>query len=213
MSAYIEYKPWELHIVSATFGFTGHLYASIQIGLAATALRKSESIASITLVTIPLGSFGIDGLLSIVPQLQIDAGASISISDTGSFLAGAILDWSKIQANLDIIGKNSSGSSGLSPKITPVRQLSGTISTTVDLHLPVSLGVAIHVLNVWNKQIALVDTPGFSLTGLVSDHDGCDGIDISASVYNDVAVDLLDVTTITIATWTDKLFSTCLGNT
>ena len=89
----------------------------------------------------------------------------------------------------------------------------GTASATLGLHLPVSIGIAIDVLDgLWDKQLALVDTPGFTLTGAVSNTDGCDGVEISAGIYNDVSVNILGLDTIPVTSWTDSLFATCVSS-
>jgi hypothetical protein len=199
-------------ITSAEVTLNGDMSITMEIGMDAQSISDTIPIGSISLAQVPLGSIDVPGIMNIGPQLDVSASASLTIGATGSMLAGATISWPSAAATLVLEGSGSSGGSDWSPSFQPVSNVQGSISATLDLNLPVEIGIGINLLNgKYNKTVGIVDTPSLKLAANASNTAPCDGVGLSADFLNNVAGDILGLTTIPIASFTTPLFSTCVG--
>ena len=198
-------------LTAASINLSGNMQATVQVSLTANNLSKDINIGSKDLATIPLADISIPGIASLGPEIKISSSADVTISATGSLTAGADLNWPSFQANMDAVALTASAS-GFTPSLTPIDQISGTVSASLNLNLPVSIGIAIDILNgKFDKSVDLTDTPTLALTGSVSNGGSCSGVEISATLSNKVDANNLDLDTIDIADSSAQLFSKCLG--
>jgi len=196
-------------ITAATISLSGNMQVVLELGLVANGLSASIPLGDVNILDVPLGGLDVPGIITIGPQIEVDVGATVDISATGSLLVGAVLSWPSIQATIDL-ERNTASGSGFSPSISPVHTISGSISATLDLHLPVSIGIGINILDgELDRQLALVDTPGVTVTGTVSTGSSC--VEIDVDVYNKVEADIIGLTTISLFSFTDPVFSTCVA--
>jgi hypothetical protein len=195
-------------VTAASVSLNGNMQVILELGLIANGLSTTQSIGDFNILDVPLGGLDVPGIITVGPQIEVDIGASVTISATGSLLVGAVLSWPNIQASVDLKKDTASGS-GFSPSITPVHTISGSVSATLDLHLPVSIGIGINIFDGdVDVQLALVDTPGVTLAGTISTGSSC--VEVDVDVYNNVDVDLVGITTISLASFTEPVFSTCV---
>ena len=199
-------------IQSANVSVNGGMSVTLEVGVDAKGISKSIPIGNMNIAQIPLASIDVPDIMTIGPQLDISASASVAISATGSMLVGATLNWPSVSASLVLEGTGTSGGSGWSPSLSPVSNIAGSISATLDLDLPVELGIGVNLLDgKYQKTIGIIDTPGLQLTSGVSTAAPCQGVDLSAGVVNNVVGDIFGLTQIPIASFTTALYSTCIS--
>jgi len=198
-------------IDSADVSVAGNMAMTLEVGVNAKSVSQTIPIASMQLAQIPLAAIEVPEIMTIGPQIDISASASVTIAATGSLLLGATLNWPSVSADLVLDGDGTTGGSGWSPSFNPVSQIQGSVSATLNLDLPVELGIGVNLLDgKFDKKIGVIDTPGLRLTGGVSTSGTCSGVDVEAGVVNNVVADLA-VTQIPIASFSTALYSTCIG--
>ncbi|QIW96287.1 hypothetical protein AMS68_001805 [Peltaster fructicola] len=200
----IEYSI--LHgLQSASLSVHGNLNAAAVFGLDGKVGVKVP-LKEITLVQLAIEGLSIPEIASIGPIFTLGAGGSVSVDASGQLEVGTKLHWPQ-------------------PNVDPVFDASGSISSTLDLHLTNSLGFGVSIPPAkFNKQVALVDQPGVQVTagvqGSASFKNGslsgglsgtCQGIAISAYVYNHLFADLFGIKKIALADWTSKSYSHCVA--
>ena len=199
-------------IETAQVSLSGSMSMTMEVGVSAQGASTSIPIGSMSLAQIPLAAIDVPDIMTIGPQLDISASASVSIGAAGSLLAGATLNWPSASATLVLDGAGSSDGSGWTPSFSPVSSVQGTISATLNLDLPVEIGIGVNLLNgEYNKNLGFIDTPSLQLAASAGNAAPCDGVGLSAGASNNVVADVLGLTTVSIASYTTQIFSTCVG--
>jgi hypothetical protein len=177
------------------------------------------------IAALPLSPLTIPGVLTIGPQISLSACGALTVNAVGQLLAGATLDWSVISANIDLANIQGSSASGFEPHINPVFQVQGSISSTAEAYLLLSLEFGIDILNgAIQKSVAVVDTPDLSITATTSGqaslqgakaigtigNANCPGVNVNVAFVNYVYADIPGMTQLNINTYNAPSFEKCL---
>ncbi|KAF5025513.1 hypothetical protein F66182_2418 [Fusarium sp. NRRL 66182] len=144
--------------------FNANFKAGLNLGLAA--FIKYEKEWDLAAFNFPIGGFGIPGVASIEPFIEIGLTAGLSIEASGTLLVGAGVEWENIDILIDMKNSDNSHSEGLTPKFTHTAEAKGELKAEASLGLPISLGLQARVLGgLWKARAGVKDTPSIVLQG------------------------------------------------
>jgi hypothetical protein len=211
-----------IYSASLTSGFVamdGNVHAGLELGLYAQAEYKQTFEKTIASAGLP--GFSIPNIISVGPVIQLKAELDIDIAATGQLLVGATMDIPNFAARLDLVDSSGSYSRGFTPVFTPIFDVSGEISATAVVGLPLSVGIGIVCpLIKLDKTIAIVDKPALTAnakfvggTGPAPEDAVCyNGVDIGVLVSNDIYLDFFGAKKVNLVTYTaPPLLSTCIS--
>ena len=156
----------EVKIKSGSFKLSGNLAASLGLGLES---KEGVSVTPLSkefeLVQVPLSPITIPQLLVIGPYINVKVGLGASINAQGKLLVGAGVSLPNFNANLDLVDSSKNSQSGFEPKWTHKFDVEGAVTVSLDLSLPVELGLGLDIkpLPDLNASVTLTDT--FGITG------------------------------------------------
>lgn len=210
-------------ITAGGLSANGPISAALELGIVASYANTWNFQQAIGAV--PLSPLTIAGIITVGPQVSLAAGGSLTVNANGQLLAGAILDWPAISANIDLANIGSSSASGFtSPKVNPVFQAQGSVSATAEAYLLLNVEFAIDILQgTIKKSIALVEKPDVSITAAVSGTAGiagttlsggftgpCAGVAVNVAFTNYLYADILGLTQKSINTWNGPSYAKCI---
>lgn len=159
----------------------GAIHAALELGIVASYANTWAYNKEIA--TVPLSPLSIPGVLTIGSQIVLAAGGSLTVNAVGQLLAGAVLDWPAIQANIDIASPSSSSASGFKPNLNPVFDVKGSVSATAEAYLTVSVGFGINILaGTISRQVALVEKPDITITAATAGSASLSGGKVTGSI-------------------------------
>lgn len=180
--------------------------------------------------------FEIPDIFTIGPMLTVDVAFQLAVSATGYLEAGVHYKWDNAQAHMDLTNKDASASkySGWTPSVDKVFNVAGgQIDVKGTLGVPISLGVGVNILNgKVNKNASITDEPSIQLDTIINtpshqkrfedrnhardllirqDQGQCsNGIQEIISFGDSVQLNVLDVWETQLATFSTRVFSTCI---
>lgn len=202
---------------------SGPISAALELGIVASYTNTWDFQKPIG--SVPLSPLTIAGIINVGPQVSLAAGGSLTIKANGQLLAGAVLDWPAVSANIDLANIGNSSASGFtSPKVNPVFQAQGSVSGTAEAYLLLSVEFAIDILQgTIKKSIGLVEKPDVSITAAVEGTAGiagttlsggftgpCAGVAINVAFTNYLYADILGLTQKNINTWNGPSYAKCI---
>jgi hypothetical protein len=218
--------------------FEGNLDALLQLGINAYTEWEKE-IFKKRLFDIGVEGFYIPGIIIVGPMVTLDIDAKLNVEALGQLLAGARLTWPRIGANINFFDYDKSTGYGYIPDVKPVFNVSGEVSATLSMGLPVAIAVGIDILEgKYHKSVALIDRPAIQAkatyktsfeaggTGkrdlIVRDDDDDDdeeemecpgGIHFEAGLVNELEFNVLDQHKWEISNWDGyKFIEGCIGD-
>lgn len=220
---------------SATFTFIGITRLSLKLDGELQALLQlgvngfhefSKPIFEARILAIPIWGFAIPEIIEIGPYLTLDFEAGVRVEALGQMLAGIQLNWDKIGGTIDFMNPLKSKGYGFAPQISPVFNVSGELTATASIGLPIALNVGIDILDgLWEKSIALVNTPAIQavaeykfnhVSGGASSSgtDECPaGIHFYSNLINELEVNFFDAYKYGLGKWEGpKFIEGCVGD-
>ncbi|KAJ5917595.1 hypothetical protein N7466_011149 [Penicillium verhagenii] len=140
------------------------------------------------LYSVALSPLTIPKVITIGPQVSVNAAASNYVDSHAEFIAGGRFSIAPGEIALDIQTENNKAS-GFNPSFQPIFEFQkGNVIATADLALPVGIELAIDVLTgTWKKAIGVYTAPSLYLTAGYSygEKHACDnGIELRAGAKN-----------------------------
>ncbi|KAH8886458.1 hypothetical protein GQ53DRAFT_844965 [Thozetella sp. PMI_491] len=205
--------------ISADFSIEGHLAFSLKSGLTKGSISFTnndpftidvifglkvaegfdEPVKGIKkqLGAYPLSPLTIPGVFTLGPEITISAALDLAIQggkeSVAEMIVGGSLSISKGVASLDAVNRENNRVTGLAAKFTPVAKFHGSISSTVELGLPVALECGVNILNgKFKRTIGLVNNPAVYLKAKVANEEQArckKGIEFLVGVKNRIYVE------------------------
>ena len=162
-------------LTQANAGLSGNVQAGLQIGIDATAEISQNAQFPLITTAVPPG-FSVPGVFSIGPMVSLEADIQLDISLAGQVLAGATLSIPNFQANLDLVNRANSGSSGFTPQFQKIFNANAAVTATLGLGLPLGVGLGISIPPIkLQKTAALYDKPSIGATATYTGSIGSGG--------------------------------------
>ncbi|KAF4549188.1 Hypothetical protein D9617_23g006030 [Elsinoe fawcettii] len=212
-------------VTKCAIELNGNIYAGVYIGV--NAFASYEKVYNKDLISQGLPSFSIPGIVTVGPKVTVSVQSKLKVNAEGQILVGASLNWPNIKANLDLLDKSKSYQSGFVPTIDKKFQAYGDLTAEASLGLPMTLFFGIDLLGgTIKKGVSLTDTPavtasaslnvnanfGTGQSNSVTSKNGCFGIKYNVGASNDLSMDILGLTTLTLSHWENPaLVAGCLG--
>jgi hypothetical protein len=203
----------------------GNLYAGVFVGV--NAFAAYEKNVNKDLINKGLPTLSIPGIAVLGPKVTISLDSHLRVQAAGQLLVGASLNWPKIHANLDLLDKSKSTQTGFTPEIVKKFDAWGDVTAEASLSLPVTLFFGVDILNgKYQKGVSMVNTPAVTATAelaiaasygtgasnSITSSTGCFGIKYNMGLSNNLAVHLLDISTVTLLDYQrPNLADGCLG--
>jgi hypothetical protein len=129
--------------------------------------------------------FQIPGIISLGPELTLNAALDIYFNGEADFLVGATMNIKPGKASLDLLNKAGNGVDGFETKFDPIAKYrGGKVSVTADFGLPVGLEFGVDLFNgKWKKTIGLFDQPSIKVRAQTG-NEGCSGVDVNIALVN-----------------------------
>ncbi|KAL8692316.1 MAG: hypothetical protein Q9218_002633 [Villophora microphyllina] len=202
-------------VTAGNVALSGNLRAGLEIGMDAFAeYRKTITVARLVHQGIP--GFSITNVITVGPEITLDMTADFRVSAQGQLLAGITANWPNFAANLDMVNPSRSTQSGWVPQVNRIFNVTGTLSASAALGLPLGINFGIDLLaGRYSKSIALVDTPAIeadatfsanyvNVNGVqsVSVNQGtCPGVAWTVGLTNKLELNVLDLRTYPLYNW------------
>jgi hypothetical protein len=191
----------------ANLGFKGNMDASFSLGVTGELGLKVSASANGTvqgikpkagqrkdttkrLASISIADLILPGVMDIGPILSLDIGVDIGVGIEGKMLAGAILSWPAISANIDLKEAKNNQALGIVPEVTPIFEAEGEMSVTAGAFTALKLALGVSILDgkfdftagvQLQPRLELSATVGFKadLNGITLEtQNGCRGIEL-----------------------------------
>ncbi|ETS87791.1 hypothetical protein PFICI_01619 [Pestalotiopsis fici W106-1] len=218
-------------IKNAELKINGNLYAGLFVGVDAFATIKKKNTK--TLFKRGLPALTIPKIFVLGPSVSLGVSAEARIELIGRALAGASLNWEKINGTINFLDKTKTVTSGFTPVLNGTLQTTKKSKIILSLGLPVAIEFGLDLLDgTWKKEASLTETPSLQavldyeetvkISG-TTENGGCGSVDTTPStkcygVYwnitavNDVELNLFDVVDYNLFHWESKVIAQgCVG--
>lgn len=150
------------------------------------------------LFALPFFAIKIPKIITIGPQVVVNAAASVYVDAHGEFRAGARFSIERGEVILDAMDRERNKASGFTPRLEPIFELKkGSVVATADLALPVGVEVALDILGgTWKKSVGVYTAPSIYFTAGVSSGEGhaCDnGVELRVGAKNRIYTSALGI--------------------
>jgi hypothetical protein len=150
-------------IDKAQVQFNMQFKAGLNLGL--KAFVKYEKSWETELVSLDLPGFSIPVILSVGPYIGLGVEAKMEIEATGTLLIGSSVEWENVDILIDLLDSDNSHSNGLTPVFKPRTEATGELSMSASLGLPISVGIKLDVIAIYEAKAGIKDTPSVVLEG------------------------------------------------
>ncbi|KAF3009213.1 hypothetical protein E8E14_007544 [Neopestalotiopsis sp. 37M] len=218
-------------IKNAELKINGNMYAGLFVGVDAFATIKKKNTK--TLFKRGLPTLSIPKIFVLGPSVSLGVSAEARIEVIGRALAGASLNWPKINGTINFLDKTKTVTSGFTPVLNGTLQTTKKSKLILSLGLPVAIEFGLDLLDgTWKKEASLTETPSLQavldyeesmkISG-TTENGGCGSVDTTPStkcygVYwnitavNDVELNLFDVVNYNLFHWESKVIAEgCVG--
>lgn len=180
-------------LTKGSVGVGGSFDATLQLAVKIEAQHKVPKFEK-KLIGYNPTPFQIPGVLSLGPELTLNAALDIYYNGEAEFLVGATMNIKPGEASLDLLSKDGNGVKGFDTKFDPIAKYRGSkASVTADFGLPIGLQFGVDLFKgKFKKTIGVFDQPSIKVaaeTGV----DGCDGIDVNVAIVNYIYLSALEL--------------------
>ncbi|KAF2223018.1 hypothetical protein BDZ85DRAFT_262819 [Elsinoe ampelina] len=190
-------------------GMQGNLAAGLNLGIQVEGKYTTPKLRRSIIPPVGVPFIKIPGIITVGPQMSLEATLQASVSASGEILAGVSLDVPYFNVMYDLVDKENSRSVGLDDmNIKKYFQIKGKLSAEATLGLPISLGIGVEIpLLEANFAAKLINTPAITAEASYQhdiasggnvpkpddDEDKCSGIEWGIKFSNTLAFNLLDI--------------------
>lgn len=184
----------------------GSLDATLQLAVNIQAQHKIPKFKK-ELVGFNPTPFQIPGVLSLGPELTLNAALDIYFNGEAEFLVGATMNIKPGEASLDLLNQDGNGVHGFDASFNPVAKYrGGKVSVTADFGLPVGLEFGVDLFKgKWKKTIGLFDQPSIKVRAETG-NEGCSGVDVNIALVNYIYLSAAEIYDYAIRTDELKVF-------
>lgn len=173
-------------LTKGSIGVGGSFDATLQLAVKIEAQHKIPQFKK-QLIGVNPTPFQIPGVLSLGPELTLNAALDIYYNGEAEFLVGATMSIDPGEATLDLLNKDGNAVRGFDARFEPIAKFrGGKFGVTADFGLPVGLEFGVNLFNgKFKKTIGLFDQPSIKVRA-ESDtgNEDCDGASIDVAVVN-----------------------------
>lgn len=159
----------------ANVALEGSISARVALGIEATLDAETQEIKH-ELHRQGIPKLQIPKFITIGPSIVLSAEAQLTLNISGSVMAGIRMEIPNFSANIDLVNKDKSISTGFEPTYTRIFNASGQVSVTTAFGLPIGLsfGLQIPKLKKFDKSVTITTRPGVELkTTYAASTNGC----------------------------------------
>ncbi|KAK2759981.1 hypothetical protein FQN54_002717 [Arachnomyces sp. PD_36] len=162
----------------------GSLDASLQLAVKVEGQYKLEAFKK-QLLSVNPTPFQIPGIISLGPEIDLNAVVDLYYNGEAEFLVGADMHVKPGEASLDLVHKEGNKISGFDVSFEPVAKYrGGKLGITTDFGLPIGLKFGVNLfMGKFDKSIGLYDQPSIKVRAETG-NDGCSGVDVNIGLVN-----------------------------
>lgn len=182
-------------IKAGTLDINGNIAAALNLGLDAQVTYDS-GVQKKNIISVGLPGFSIPKIVTVGPQVSLDAAIQVIIEAKGQVLVGANATLPAFEIHIDIKDSKKSYTKGFTPKVQHTFQAHAEIGATAKFGLPFGLGVGldIQLLKNGKKMVSVITEPYIEAKMKYdSDDDKCKGISYSTNLGLDSKLNLFDL--------------------